>query len=178
VLGKGEYPVMAAVLRGSFDTKFTQVDTANSYISYSAFGLSVKTTHFPDISVAVTRQDQASSDAHCPVSGGVTTLQWGVTNTNCLIVTNPFAKNPTNMVWQNNDSYSHGTAAVNGIKDATSTFDDFDKYVKDSGDLLTSISSEQSVVPEPSCNQDGATGGASAPNTNYTMCWVFKDGRP
>jgi hypothetical protein len=101
LMGQGDYPIMATVLRGSFDTKFTAVDTTNKYIEYSAFGLSVKSTNFPDITVKITRQVQPNQSSVCPVGASPLALPWQVSHFGCPIVTNPFASNPpsTRRTW-------------------------------------------------------------------------------
>jgi hypothetical protein len=178
LMGEGDYPVMATVLRGSFDTQFSTFDTSNKYISHSTFGLSVKSTKFPDISVKITRQVQPNQSSLCPVGAGATQLPWAPTVAGCPIVTNPFARNQPSMVMQNHKSLARGTKAVKAIEADTRQFGEFKTHVRESGDLYSNFSVEQDVVPAPSCDENGDTGGKDKPNTAYTMCWVFNDGRP
>jgi hypothetical protein len=189
----GSYPVMSAVIRGTFTNPDAHYDSVNDlyFSGESVLGVSVASTKFPDISLKIERQT---------VNTGASVLPWANnrTATKATATANAFADNPRYLV---NDTANNG-----GRSYASGDFDAFSNIWADTsqlpavakaakftaehkeesegkaeksdghGALSTGFAAEQAYAPSPACSGTGGNPDLHATSKN-TICWQFNDGK-
>lgn len=178
----GQYPVMAAVIRG----KFTSKRLPDTRVSIgTSLSISTKTTKFPTFGFFVTRDVEKVSFNHAEPYGGL--LPWvtdlvGAFDTPA--VANSFspqsvgsAKLPPayniNDASLNGHTYSGGDAAVKNMQDDTEGMDKIAESIRE-GNIAKEFNAEKSeATPAPACSYEGLLSFPAAGQ----ICWHFRDGR-
>ena len=183
--GPESWPVMAAIVRGTFDREKVDLPgPAPAIYGPTTLGISVLTSRFPTIAVEVSREAFHRTDGQA-VANGV--LPW-TTNTAGVPVStsNPFQHDAGNPPYLVNDSttnkdstgqgkqvYTSGKQAMqNVLADATQT-PTVSASIRESGGILKGFAESVEKAPEPACDKYGR----SIANQK-TICWRFQDGRP
>jgi hypothetical protein len=177
----GEYPVMAAVVRGSFHTEYHKTRPQDGskpqltpYITELA--VSVKSTQFPDISLKISR-DAEELTAGNKVYEGVLPWKSNPFGTQSKPITyNPFSYNPAYLIAPdtrtNNHYYQSGKTALDNIIADTSQTPVVAKSMVKYKNLAENFTAEQAEGSVPVCDDNG-----TVKSLSDTFCWVFNDGK-
>jgi hypothetical protein len=176
-LGKGSYPIMSSVGRGTFTSLTHTVTAGDTRILKTTLAVSAASTKFPNISLKITRSAMASTDPKNPVYSQL--LPWFDQPTNTANAspqtTNTFTDNAAYVIADSTStghSYTAGAAAINNVIADTSQMPAVNASIKAYCSPDPGINAELAEAPDPTCSDLGS------PTTASTICWVFEDGRP
>jgi FG-GAP repeat len=174
----GTYPVMSAVVRGSFNT----VPLDAGFSGDTTLSVSTKTTKFPNISMVISRAVYPTTVNGEKVFSG--RLPWANRRYNTPSVpavsnSFPHAQFPLiNDTAGNGQYYASGTDALTAIWAETRQLPDVETAIED-GNLGVKFDQERAEDhAPPSCAETapgiGLSPGAAPPGA---ICWIFGDGR-
>jgi hypothetical protein len=171
------YPVMNAVIRGSFSG--TPCAVGSAVECKSTLALAVSSTQFPDISVKVVRAVDATygrSGIHGPLYTGALPWKTGYSSRGSEVSTfNPFfGSDPGYLVSNigNGAKYATGAPAVANVQAGTAQNPQLVQSVRQTLSPAKQFVAAQEAVNDPECDKYGE------PESHSTICWVLKDGRP
>ena len=171
------YPVMSAVIRGSFSG--TPCAVGSTVECKSTLALAVSPTQFPDISVKVVRAVDTSygrSGIHGPLYTGALPWKTAYSSRGSEVSTfNPaFGSNPSYLVSNigNGAKYASGAQAVANVQAGTAQNPQLVQSVRQTLSPAKQFVAAQEALNDPECDKYGE------PESHSTICWVLKDGRP
>jgi hypothetical protein len=171
------YPVMNAVVRGSFSA----TNCVGAPVEcISTLALAVSPTKFPDVSVQVVRDVDTRygrQGFHGPLYTGVLPWKTSYSSGGSEVRTfNPyFGSNKPYLISDASDSktnYSSGAQAVANVQAGTAQNPQLVQSIRQTLSPAKQFVAAQEALKDPECNEDGT------PESPSTICWVMKDGRP
>ena len=172
------YPVMNAVIRGSFTA--TPCAVGSAVECKSTLALAMSPTEFPDISVKVVRDVDTTygrAGIHGPLYTGALPWKTSYSSHGADVRTfNPsFGANPAYLVSNASGSkvnYSSGAQAVANVQAGTAQNPQLVQSVRQTLSPAKQFVAAQEAVNDPECDEYGE------PESHATICWTMKDGRP
>jgi hypothetical protein len=169
----GEYPVMGAIIRGTFKLGNYHNDAGVIVADHSTLALNVKTTNFPTITMKVSRAAAATIDPENPAFNGL--IPWHSGGTPNRQFTNLLNKNPAYTVTDAAArKYGVGLHGVHKVHHDTSQLPKLTESVEEHKEEGTEFESEFKEAKEPACDAFAQP----IAGTGTDFCYLFKDGRP